>query len=152
VNFFATNLKYLIRRFATSQQELALHVKKSQTSISNWISEVSEPDVSDLIRIHSFFGISLDALVMVNLSDGNLITDQHVKEFQANGNLIGNPIGNLKTIFPGFKPSEYERKPAKKEEQSVTEWTVINILKQMDGKLDGIRVVADKILDKTPRK
>ena len=71
-NYFASNLKRLLKLKGANQKQLAEFIGVKQTSISNWINEVSSPDVDNLLKTHRYFGLkSLDDLVLQNLTTEN---------------------------------------------------------------------------------
>lgn len=89
MNYFAHNLKYIIARFGIKQTDIAFHINKKQTTISNWIREISEPDVSDLLLLYQLFDISIDTLIGVDMEKEGSITDEDVDFFMKNGKLQG---------------------------------------------------------------
>ena len=155
MNFFASNIKFLIKKYATSQDRLASYVGKTQTSVSNWINEISEPDISVLIKTAQFFGLSLDAVVFTDLQNSNLITDEHVELFKHNSNLIGNPNGNPIGKLPPVNENYYIDQEGLKSEVNepslVGEYYILSQLKKMDEKLDGLRLLAETILKNKPK-
>lgn len=66
-NNFAKNLKILRKIKGESQAELARIVSKGQTTIGNWETGLSEPNIEELVILSNFFGVSLDALILSNL-------------------------------------------------------------------------------------
>ncbi len=89
MNSFAKNLKYIIARFGMNQTDIALHVNKKQTTVSNWIRGLSEPDVSDLLSFYQLFGISIDTLIATDMEKDGAITDDDVNLFRQTGKLQG---------------------------------------------------------------
>lgn len=81
MNYFSRNLKFLRESLDVSQQELAVFLKKAQTTIGNWENNRTEPSIEHLISISLFFGISLDALVRENINVPGLITTEHITAF-----------------------------------------------------------------------
>lgn len=78
-NYFSSNLKKLLKVKGVNQQNLANFVGVKQTSISNWINEVSSPDVNDLLKIYQYLGIdSLDNLILKNLEVGDVKLDRRL--------------------------------------------------------------------------
>lgn len=143
MNYFKKNLRYLIKRYDTTQARLALQLNKGQNTISNWINENSYPDVPELAEIHRIFGVSLDALVFVDLENSNLITDAHVQEFVKNGNVKRNLSGNLKAVSKEYFMAENQPFTEAREPDQVGIWAVLGQLKNMDQKIDLLVVSAE---------
>ncbi|EOV9528907.1 helix-turn-helix domain-containing protein [Bacillus cytotoxicus] len=61
--FFAKNLKKLRKSHGLTQQQLADRLNLSQSQIKNWETDRFQPDIETLVRIASFFNVTLDALV-----------------------------------------------------------------------------------------
>ncbi|MNS11902.1 putative HTH-type transcriptional regulator [compost metagenome] len=94
-NTFCLNLKYLRKKNGKTQSELASEFGKTNTAISNWEKKLTEPSISELLKISRYFGISTDDLLISDLAKGNLIEKSQKKDNDQKGNLIGNPSGNL---------------------------------------------------------
>ena len=60
---FSKRLKELRKERNLSQMKLSLATKISQSSISNWELEVTEPTASALIALSQYFGESVDYLL-----------------------------------------------------------------------------------------
>ncbi|MBN8668733.1 MAG: helix-turn-helix transcriptional regulator [Chitinophagales bacterium] len=146
MNYFAKNLKFLFKKFDTSQSQLAFHLSKGQSTISNWINGVSEPDISILIKIREYFGISLDALVFEDLANGNLISEDHVAKFQGSGNLIGNPIGILNEVSEAYFGGGKGAHPGEFEGDAVAKWALMGQIKALHEKIDNLLVINEKAL------
>ena len=52
---FHVNLKYVCKRFGVTQEVLALHMKKTQTTIGNWQSGKSQPSLEELLILCNYF-------------------------------------------------------------------------------------------------
>lgn len=152
MNYFSSNLKYLLKRFYTTQAELASYIGKSQNSISNWINEISTPDVGDLIKINQFFGISIDALIFIDLKNGKIITNEHVEEFKRVGKHSGEHLGKVKPISKAYFVDIDGLKTAANLDDPVSAWAIMGQIKQLFEKLEQLRIVADKILKNSPKK
>ncbi len=150
MNNFSKNLKYLIKLFPTNQEQLASYLNKNQTTISNWINEISTADVRDLIKIHEYFGISIDALVLTDLKNGKVVTNEHIEDFKRNGKVSGKNLGKVQAISKDWFQSDDQVKNVLNEPDTVLSWAVMGQLKQIDVKLDTLRVLAEKIDKKTP--
>lgn len=136
----AKNLKYLVKRFAVTQSQLALWLNVRQTTISNWINEISTPSVDELAGLYHYFGISVQDLIFTDLENGNLITDQHVAIFQQKGNLKGNPIGNLMAQNQQFLLQETQAEYVKKQQQPATLESIQSQLAKLTETVENIRL------------
>lgn len=64
--FFAENLKFLRKRRNKSQTDLAAELELTRTTLSGYEKNV-QPPFKTLIRISTYFNVSLDALIKYNL-------------------------------------------------------------------------------------
>lgn len=147
MNYFKKNLKYLIKRFAITQAQLAFQVGKNQNTISNWINGVSVPDLDDLVLLYHFFGISIDYLAFDDLENSNLITDSHIQEMKINGKVLGklsgNPFGKKSQILY----NDNQQVTQVNEADSVGIWALLGQMKNIDQKID-LLIVSSKIKQK----
>lgn len=151
MNYFGRNLKYLLKRFDVTQDELALQTDKKRSSISNWINEISMPNVADLIAIRQYFGISIDCLILEDLKNSKVVTDQHVQEFQRKSKVLSKVIGKVQPVSKAYFVSEEDSLNVVEEPNSVVAWSMMGQLKIMDEKLDSLRVLAQKLVDKNTK-
>jgi transcriptional regulator with XRE-family HTH domain len=141
VNYFSKNIKYLIRKFDTNQSDIASYVGKTQTSVSNWINGISEPDISILIKIREFFGISMDALVLMDLENGKIIPDSHVQNFKLNRKVSVLNHGKVDHISSSYFIDE---KGSLTEPTSTEMWAVMGQLKELHKKIDNLQLSLGK--------
>ncbi len=66
--YFAKNIKHLRKVCGYSQQYLAGKLGVKRTTITNYESGLSSPDYQALIKIATIFDVSIDALLMKDLS------------------------------------------------------------------------------------
>lgn len=151
MNYFAKNLKYLIKRYGTNQEELASYLNAAQTTVSNYINTRSEPDLKMLVKIHQYFGLSLDALVFEDLENSKIITDTHVSNFKAIGKDDRRLLGKVEPLAEGYFIDYESIKSVVKEPDSVQTWALMTQLKEVSGKIDGLRAVADILLKKSSK-
>ena len=71
--FFAPNLSFLRKKKGLTQAEVATALGLKRNTFSNYETTHSEPDLGTLEKIASFFDISLDELLSVELSKETLI-------------------------------------------------------------------------------
>lgn len=144
MNYLAQNLKYLRQRFNKNQSELAFEVDKGQTTVGNWENGVSEPNITELIVISNFFGINIHSLITVELSKGNLITDEHVRKWGAKGKLKGKLIGNLNhEIIKNYGIDDQALNVVNDRDQDAL-WLVFQQLKLLSLNIDGLREALSK--------
>ena len=148
MNYFSSNLKFLIKKFDTTQAHLASYIDVGQNTISNWVKEISTPDLISLIGIHQYFGISIDFLVFENLSNGKVVTDRHVQEFKRNSKVIGKDIGKVQALSKPYLVEENDLKNLVNEPESVVAWGLMAQLKLTHEKLDQLRLLSEQILKK----
>jgi len=71
--FFASNLSFLRKKKGLTQAEVATALGLKRNTFSNYETTHSEPDLGTLEKIASFFDISLDELLSVELSKETLV-------------------------------------------------------------------------------
>ena len=77
MNYFAANLTFCRKAFDISQTQLSSVIGKGQSTIAGWENGVSEPNVDALMKISSFFAISVDDLIKVDFQG------LHLRSFKA---------------------------------------------------------------------
>ncbi len=65
--YLAQNLKYLREQKGLNQNDLAEVLGVKQPTVGNWETEKREPELSMLVHIAEFFGVTLDELVLKEL-------------------------------------------------------------------------------------
>ncbi|OQP63094.1 hypothetical protein A3860_03730 [Niastella vici] len=78
--FFAQNLAFLRKKKGQTQAEVATALGLKRNTFSNYETTHSEPDLGTLEKIASFFDISIDELLSVDLSKGNLVEYKEQEE------------------------------------------------------------------------
>jgi transcriptional regulator with XRE-family HTH domain len=109
--FFANNLSFLRKKKGLTQAEVATALGLKRNTFSNYETTHSEPDLGTLEKIASFFDISIDELVSIDLSKGGLVElreeDEHKEshkvtesepEYVSNDELPVSVVGS--TLFP----------------------------------------------------
>lgn len=114
------NIKFLRKEKKETQAGLAFKLNKKHTSIGNWETGFNEPSISDLMEIAAIFGVSVDDLLNIDLSDVNLMAKKVTPKMSENVNLNVNPSVNLnakkevkeeKLNQLGESETEYGKKP-----------------------------------------
>ena len=71
------NIRYFRKENRLSQEELAAKLnKKSYTTIQKWESGVSEPSISDTLRMATIFGTTMQELVGERQEDSLKLSDE----------------------------------------------------------------------------
>ena len=148
MNYFSQNLKFLLKRYDTSQEQLALYIEKHQSSISYWINEVGVPDINILIKIHEYFGISLDALVLKDLRNGKIVTDEHVKDFKRIGKINRQVLGKVNSVSKEYFVDDDGLKNIVSEPDPVAIYAITSQFSHISQKLDQLRLLSEEILKK----
>jgi len=65
--FLHSNLKFFREKFSLSQQQIADLIEKKKSVIGHYERGTSFPPLDSLVRISTFFGITLDNLTMADL-------------------------------------------------------------------------------------
>lgn len=99
-NFLSSNIKFLREKNNVSQTELGLQLNKVKQTISHWEQGKGEPSASELYRLATFFGLSVNELVLTKLDDGNYSEKQKIQKNIPKGNLHGNYQGNYSDEKP----------------------------------------------------
>lgn len=68
MNLFARNIKFLRKRKGCTQEEIANALNFKRPTFSGYENEISEPGITDLLKIADFYKISLDTLLKVDLT------------------------------------------------------------------------------------
>lgn len=67
-NYFALNLRYLIKNSPWNGKTLGAELGKSGSTVSSWTNEGSEPNFDILIRLGEIFDVNLDDMLRRDLS------------------------------------------------------------------------------------
>jgi transcriptional regulator with XRE-family HTH domain len=95
--FFASNLSFLRKKKGLTQAEVATALGLKRNTFSNYETTHSEPDLGTLEKIASFFDISIDELVSVDLSKGGLV---EYKGEENNENAVNDSPGDQNQLIP----------------------------------------------------
>ncbi len=126
MNNFAKNLYHLRKRENITQQELALKLKKGNTTIGNWENGLSEPNIEELLKLSNIFGVVLQDLVEADLENGDPATKKK----------------------PG-KAYILSKKSELNEDQAHFGSPVLAELKKINTNIEELRVLVDKRLPKS---
>jgi transcriptional regulator with XRE-family HTH domain len=98
--FFASNLSFLRKKKGLTQIEVATALGLKRNTFSNYETTHSEPDLGTLEKIASFFDISIDELLSVDLSKGTLIEYREEDENKEVTKTGGNTTPQTGQILP----------------------------------------------------
>lgn len=104
----------------------------------------TEPGVTQLALIHQFFGISIDSLVLSDLTDGKVITDEHVKQFKSTGKVSWEVIGKVKALSKAYLTGDDDSRSVLNDPSEAYNLTIIGQLKVLSDKVDKIAVFIGK--------
>ena len=93
--YLASNLKYLRKRSGKTQDALSAEIKIGRTTIANYESGISEPNVETLLAFANYFGISLDDLLSKNMED---VIKSAEKDVALKGALAQKPLMGYSSI------------------------------------------------------
>ncbi len=66
--YFASNLKFLRKRRRRTQEDIALALGIKRSTLNNYENGISGPNIQILIRLSDYFGVAVDTLLRVDLS------------------------------------------------------------------------------------
>ena len=142
MNYFAKNLRFIRKQSRITQQELALHVNKGQTTVGNWENEISEPSMDELIIVSNYFGISIADFLLEDAEKGNLLGKKGVlntpPKNRQKGNLKGNLMGNLMDEKGAFYGEGISQNRELNEAKDSAIWLLLQEQKRISEKLDNI--------------
>ena len=76
MNFLSKNLQYLRKKKGISQAEMSKYIDTTRSTWANYESNASEPDISKLFEIAKLFNVTLDELILKDLSYNQNLNDQ----------------------------------------------------------------------------
>jgi transcriptional regulator with XRE-family HTH domain len=136
MGFLGNNIRLLRITKELSQKELAELIQTTRTSVANWELENSLPRIPDLIKIATYFNVSIDSLLMEDLSNlENLPTNTKRKSL---------PKSHINTLMENF-----DIKSAKKGIHTVitSNHNLSQTLKNMSETNLKLTSVIDKLMD-----
>ncbi|MBL7745978.1 MAG: helix-turn-helix transcriptional regulator [Chitinophagaceae bacterium] len=133
--FLPRNLVFLLKKFGATQAQLAIYTGVSQNSISNWVNDVSSPNVAALVKLYQFFGISLDALVLTDLENSDIDFTEHIEAFKESGNAGGKATGKTMPVAKAYLTADTGSSIVS-EPDPVANWAIMGQFKEVHRKLD----------------
>lgn len=104
MNFFAANLAFCRKAFDISQTQLSSVIGKGQSTIAGWENGVSEPNVDALMKISSFFAISVDDMIKVDFQGLNLRSFKALVRDETKLKVLEDRLANKKNSNRRQKP------------------------------------------------
>ena len=89
------NIRFLRKESGLTQRETSSRLAIPLTTYASYEYGKAEPSADVIIKICSFFKIDSTVFITTDLSNGNLINKNERQKNNTEGNLTGNPIGNL---------------------------------------------------------
>lgn len=94
MNYFATNLKFLVKISGKTQSEIAAELEFERTTFNGYLTGKSRPYLEGIIEIASFFGVSESELIHEDLSKkgdfvGKIPHDKKPKKYDYKGDFEG---------------------------------------------------------------
>jgi transcriptional regulator with XRE-family HTH domain len=80
MNHLAKNIRLLRKKSSKRQEDIGFLVHKGQTTIGNWETGKSQPNIEELLVISNFFDISVDILLKVDLAKTNFLPPERRKK------------------------------------------------------------------------
>jgi transcriptional regulator with XRE-family HTH domain len=110
-NHFATNLKLLRKRKKRSQEEVSKSIEVSRSAYNSYENGGIEPNFGTLLNLSTYFSVSLDKLVKIDLSKiGEMALSQLEKGFDMD--LKGSNLRILTTTVNQHNENNVELVPA----------------------------------------
>ncbi len=136
------NLRFLRLRENFTQAEMPTRCGISGATWSNYEIGNTEPSLSNILKISRLFRVSIDDLLTLDLEKGKPTDEIEVSIISQKGKANSKVIGKLNTSENALNA------PFEANESGI--WTLIKLIQNMDGKLDGIRVLIEKGPKKRP--
>ena len=77
--YFAKNIRYLRKGKRLTQEKAAVALGLTRTTYANYEAAGAEPGLQTLLKISSFFGVSIDDLLSKNIEMENLLGSNEMK-------------------------------------------------------------------------
>jgi transcriptional regulator with XRE-family HTH domain len=116
---FANNLKFLRKKNGKTQDALSSELNIGRTTIANYEAGISEPNLETLLTFSKYFGVSLDELLSINITDaGNSIVMKEKSIYnntprvitvdnEGNDNIIYVPVKARAGYLLGYGDAEF---------------------------------------------
>ncbi|MFC5408041.1 helix-turn-helix domain-containing protein [Larkinella bovis] len=132
--FFAANLKFLRKRKGVSQEQIAVLIDKKNSAIGSYENGISYPPVENLVTLADYFEVSLDELLLTNLS---INYGEGQPDVRVNSNIKqkGKGAKHTASVVTGYgnpmNSSECEKLLQAKDDIIAAQQETINLYKKM---------------------
>ena len=145
LTLFAKNIRLLRKRRRLTLSEMQDSSGFKVSTWSNYENGNTEPDFNALIQISTYFGISIDDLLLVDMENVQLMDNKRSTNFQGKSTANG-------TANSTAKPAKYGDynlpESVLNEPENSREWLIAKMLKENSEKLDQLLLLAKKKDDK----
>ena len=110
--YFSSNLKFLRKRKGRTQDEVAYNIEMKRSTLSGYENEVSQPNIEALLAFSKYYGISIDNLLKIDLSN---LSAFHLSQLEngADVYITGSKIRVLATTVDSSNNENIELIPEK---------------------------------------
>lgn len=148
------NLLYLRKKFGWTQAEMQDRCGVSRMNWSHYENGNTEPDLQTAARISLAFGVSLDDLVLKNLSEADKNVNANLKsdavKNRENVNLNVNPSVNLIDQKQGNMSQSTPAQTLGSQPDNVGTWAILGQLQRIEEKIDQMRASGNNDTETTP--
>lgn len=130
----AYNIKYFREQNGWTQEELALKIHGSRSSIAKWENNSSQPDVHSLIKLSEIFDITLDQLVGRHSYKEDLLRD-FKRIYQLDADTYDKDIVDIieyTMTHPNFKKEIFRLKKLPIKQQIIIHETLSFLINQQE--------------------
>ncbi|MGV8094382.1 MAG: helix-turn-helix domain-containing protein [Mangrovibacterium sp.] len=96
MNYFSGNIRFLRNKKGLSQAEMLDHLGFPRTTWSSYENGVSQPDIDGILRIASFFGISVTELLEEDLTEKDYLFLSKVSETPLEKRILADDAADYK--------------------------------------------------------
>jgi len=83
--YFATNLKLLRKKSGKTQDNVSADLKIGRTTIANYETALSEPNLETLVKFANYFGVRLDDILSKNMEVESLVANKDTLNIPLSG-------------------------------------------------------------------
>ncbi len=128
---FGKNLKYLRRLRGISQTELASQLALKRNNIASYESSIVEPNVSNFLKICTYFAVSPSTMLSVNLAEQPIISGPENSEseyLQSKVDDFTKQTNEMTKIYEGYSALKELKKEEANSESNILEKTLDDLL------------------------
>ncbi|MFT3750927.1 MAG: helix-turn-helix transcriptional regulator [Agriterribacter sp.] len=144
------NLFFLRKKNGWTQAEMQDRCGISNATWSNYENGKTEPDIQSILNISRAFKVSVDDLLTVDFASVQPIEENEHKKNTKNVQVNVQPNVQVKGKNEGYYSYPENAETMINEPSEVGAWAILGQLKQMDAKLDQLRVLAEKAAENKP--